>query len=75
MADYERHGNTLYFTHTETPFAYRGQGIACQVVQTALVYAKTHALTVVPLCSFVANYLDDHPAYQSLLARRVNHER
>ena len=69
VADYERNGNTLYFTHTETPFAYRGRGIACQVVESALTYAKTQGLTVVPLCGFVASYIDEHPEYQGLLAR------
>lgn len=70
VADYRRHGDTLYFTHTETPPRYRGRGIACQVVQTALEYAKAHELTVVPLCSFVAGYIQDHPEYQALLAHR-----
>ena len=68
VADYRRNGHMIYFTHTETPVAYRGRGIACQVVQRALEYAKAHELTVVPLCSFVASYIEEHPQYQALLA-------
>lgn len=69
VAEYQREGNTLYFTHTETPVAYRGRGIADQVVETALAYAKAEGLRVVPFCHFVAGYLDEHPDYQALLAQ------
>lgn len=69
VAEYQRAGATLYFTHTETPAAYRGYGIAAQVVETALAYAKAEGLTVVPYCHFVAGYIAEHPAYQALLAQ------
>lgn len=66
VAAYRRHGDTIYFTHTETPVAYRGRGIAAQVVQFGLEYAKAEGLTVVPLCGFVAGYIAEHPEYQSI---------
>lgn len=66
VAAYQRTGDTIYFTHTETPVAYRGRGIAAQVVHFALAYAKAQGLTVVPLCSFVARYIAEHPEYQPL---------
>ena len=70
VAEYQREGDTLYFTHTETPTAYRGRGIAGQVVESALAYVKANGLTVVPLCPFVARYIAEHPEYQALLAQR-----
>lgn len=66
VAAYRRQGETIYFTHTETPIAYRGRGIAAQVVHFALEYAKAQGLTVVPLCGFVAQYIAEHPEYQPL---------
>ena len=70
VVEYQRQGNTLFFTHTEVPIAFRGQGIAEKLAQHALDYARTHNLTVVPHCSFVAAYIRRHRAYQSLLQTR-----
>jgi len=66
VVDYERRGDVLYITHTGTPSAYRGQGIASEMTRVALTYAKDEGLQVVPICSFVVTYLNDHPHYQSL---------
>lgn len=67
VAEYQQQGNTLYFTHTEVPIRFRGQGIADKLAQYALDYASAHHLTVVPLCSFMATYIRRHPEYQTLL--------
>jgi predicted GNAT family acetyltransferase len=67
VVDYERRGNIMYFTHTGTPVAHRGQGIACEVTRVALEYAKAAELQVVPLCSFTVTYLRRHPEYQRLV--------
>ena len=67
VAEYQRRGETLFFTHTEVPNRFRGQGIADKLAQHALDYASTHHLTVVPLCSFMATYIRRHPEYQTLV--------
>ena len=51
----------IYFTHTGTPFAYRGQGIAAKLVAAGLAYAREQGLTVVPMCSYVAHYIEQNP--------------
>jgi uncharacterized protein len=58
---------SLVFTHTEVPPALEGQGLAGKLARTALEYAKTHQLTVIPLCTFVAGYIRKHPEYQLLV--------
>ncbi len=69
VIDYERRGDLLYLTHTGTPVAYRGQGVASKVTQAALAYAKAEGLQIVPVCSFVISYLQNNPQYQSLIKR------
>jgi len=64
---YEREGNTITFLHTEVPPALEGHGVANKLAQSALEDARTQALTVVPLCPFVASYIRHHPEYLSLL--------
>jgi uncharacterized protein len=68
VADYERQGNEIVFTHTYTPPALRGRGIAEQLVRAALEYARTEKLRVVPACSYVAVFIDRHAEFQPLLA-------
>jgi predicted GNAT family acetyltransferase len=67
VVDYERRGDVLYFTHTGTPIAYRGQGIASAVTRVALEYVKAEGLQVVPVCSFTSSYLRANPHYRSLI--------
>jgi predicted GNAT family acetyltransferase len=67
VAEYQRSGDTLHFTHTGVPRELQGQGIASQLVKAALEYARQEHLTVVPHCSFVAVYIRRHPEYKELV--------
>jgi len=66
--DYEREGNTLTMVHTEVPESMENRGIASALVSTALDYAESEKLTVVPRCSYVRAYIERHPERQRLLA-------
>jgi hypothetical protein len=69
-AEYRRDGDdTLVFHHTLVPDALRGQGLAGKVVKAGLDYARKHNLKVVPMCSYVATYIERHPEYQQLLSQ------
>ena len=68
VADYRRQGDTLLITHTHTPMALRGQGIAGRLVAGMLDDVRAHGLKVTPLCSYVVDYFERHPDQQDLLA-------
>lgn len=58
---------TLDYHHTFVPPALRGGGIASQLTEYALRYARDNGLKVRPTCPFVASYLERHPEFQSLV--------
>lgn len=64
IAAYRIAGDTITFTHTEVPPALRGGGIASRLVRSALEEARARGLRIVPLCSFVAEYVARHPEYR-----------
>jgi predicted GNAT family acetyltransferase len=66
--EFIREGEKLFLTHTETPEALRGQGIAAELVKQSLQRAKDNGLTVVPSCSFVAKYVNNHPEWNDILS-------
>jgi predicted GNAT family acetyltransferase len=66
--EFIREGEKLFLTHTETPEALRGQGIAAELVKQSLQRAKDNGLTVVPSCSFVAKYVNNHPDWNDILS-------
>ncbi|MFI7444368.1 GNAT family N-acetyltransferase [Nonomuraea indica] len=67
LADYRLRGSTIAFTHTEVAADFEGQGLAGTMVRHALDASRDTGLRVVPLCSYVASYIERHPEYQDLL--------
>ena len=67
VLDYMERGHRIIFTHTGVPTELGGQGVGSLMAQTALEYAKTRGLEVVPLCPFVKGYIQQHTEYQSLV--------
>jgi hypothetical protein len=61
FANYRRTGDRVSITHTETPPALRGRGIASELVKGALELIRADGLKVVAGCSFVTDYLEKHP--------------
>lgn len=68
VCDYRREGTTLVLPHTVVPDALQGRGIAALLVQAALDWARAEGLKVRPACSYVASYMQRHPAQHDLLA-------
>jgi len=68
VAYYRAQDGCRAFTHTEVPAELRGQGIASALIKGALDHARTRGLCVIPLCSFVESYIDNHPQYQDLVS-------
>ena len=68
VADYRRQGDTLLITHTHTPPALRGQGIAARLVAGMLTDVRARGLKITPLCSYVVEYFERNPDQKDLLA-------
>ena len=67
ICSYRRVGDMLVLHHTEVPPALQGQGLAGELVQAALDWARAQGLRVRPTCSYVAAYMRRHPETQDLL--------
>ena len=66
FANYRRAPGTVIITHTETPRALRGRGIASELVQGALELIRADGSKVVAGCGFVVDYLRRHPEFSDL---------
>jgi uncharacterized protein len=67
FANYRLTPSTVIITHTETPPAIRGRGIASELVEGALQLIRADGLKVVAGCGFVVDYLHKHPEFADLV--------
>ncbi len=65
--DYQVVDGRAVFTHTGVPAALQGRGLAAQLVEAGLAWARDERLKVTPACSYVARYIERHPAWNDLL--------
>jgi len=68
FANYRLTPAAVIITHTETPRALRGRGIASELIKGALALIRRDGHKVVAGCGFVVDYLDRHPEEADLLA-------
>ena len=66
---YRIDGDTITFTHTEVPKEVSGSGIAGALAETALRFAESSGLKVIPQCSCVASYIRKHPEFEKLVKK------
>ncbi|GAB2532960.1 GNAT family N-acetyltransferase [Rufibacter soli] len=57
----------LDLDYTFVPEKYRNQGLADQLVKTALEYVKTKQLKFIASCPVVEAYVKRHPEYAALM--------
>ena len=67
VCEYRQRGQLLELHHTEVPAELQGQGLAAELVAAALDWARAQGLRVRPSCSYVALYMQRHPATLDLL--------
>jgi predicted GNAT family acetyltransferase len=67
FAAYELQGSMIVMTHTEVEPAYEGQGVGSTLIRQALDDVRRRSLQLVPLCPFVAAFLERHPEYADLV--------
>jgi predicted GNAT family acetyltransferase len=68
FANYRLAASAVIITHTETPPALRGRGVASELVHGALELIRADGLKVVAGCGFVVDYLQKHPEFSDLVA-------
>jgi uncharacterized protein len=55
--DYTLAGSVMTITHTRVPQAIGGRGVAAQLMQAALQFAKEQSWSVDPACSYAVAYM------------------
>src|SRR5215212_4694839 len=68
LASYHIDGTTMTLPHTEVDPSVGGRGIGSILVAGVLDAAREHGVTVLPYCSFVRHYIQQHPQYVDLVA-------
>ncbi|MGR6968847.1 GNAT family N-acetyltransferase [Streptomyces cynarae] len=74
LVDGTRAGLTAYrdrddqriFYHTEVDDAFAGQGLASQLVQQALTDVRASGKRIVPVCPYVAKFLNKHEEFADI---------
>lgn len=64
--------NEIYLTHTEVPVSLEGRGIGSQLIEKTLQNIELQELRLVPLCPFVAGYIQKHPDWRRIVMRGIN---
>jgi len=60
FAEFELRPGAVRFTHTEIDPAFQGQGLAGKLAADALADAAASGDAIVPLCPYIAKYLETH---------------
>jgi predicted GNAT family acetyltransferase/glutaredoxin len=68
LAAYLRRNGRIAFTHTEVDESCEGRGLGSRLAAAALEDAGREGLEVVPLCPFIAHYIERHREYEKLVA-------
>ena len=66
FANYRVTPAAVIVTHTETPRALRGRGIASELVRGALELIRADGRKVIAGCGFVVDYLRKNPEFADL---------
>jgi predicted GNAT family acetyltransferase len=67
FAQYSRRGGRIVVVHTEVDPAWGGKGLGSVLARGALDAARAEGASVVPLCPFIAAFIDGHPEYADLV--------
>jgi predicted GNAT family acetyltransferase len=61
VLDYRLEGSTVFMTHVGVPPPVEGRGIAGELTQTAVAWARAEGLEIVAACPYVAAWMGRHP--------------
>jgi predicted GNAT family acetyltransferase len=68
LASYHIDGTTMTLPHTEVDPSMGGRGIGTALVAGVLEAARERGLHVLPYCSFIRHYIQQHPETVDLVA-------
>ena len=68
FANYRLTPQAIVITHTETPRALRGRGVASELIKGSLDLIRADGHKVIGACGFVVDYLRKHPEEADLVA-------
>jgi predicted GNAT family acetyltransferase len=68
IADYAVRGEQIVLPHTVIDPERRGEGLGAVLVRGALDDVRPTGRRVIPACSYVAQFIDEHPEYADLVA-------
>ena len=68
LASYHIDGTTMTLPHTEVDPSVGGRGIGTALVSGVLDAARERGLHVLPYCSFIRHYIQQHPETVDLVA-------
>lgn len=60
--------NKMIIEHTEVSDELKGKNVGNQLVHTAVEYARTNGIKIVPLCTFASSVFKRKPEYADVLA-------
>lgn len=69
VVTYQVTGKIVAYTHTEVDAAAEGKGVGSLLARTVLDDARAKGRTVVPICPYIAGWVDKHPEYEDLVVR------
>ncbi|MEV6053696.1 GNAT family N-acetyltransferase [Streptomyces sp. NPDC052107] len=66
LTAYRDRGEQRVFFHTEVDEAFAGQGLASRLVQEALTDVRESGKRIVPVCPYVAKFLNKHEEFADI---------
>jgi predicted GNAT family acetyltransferase len=67
IARYVVRAGRRYFVHTEVDGRFEGQGFGSELARGVLDLARANGEQVVPLCPFIAGFIERHTEYDDLV--------
>ncbi len=68
---YHLRGGRYFFVHTHIEASFTGQGLGSVLARYALDDVRAKGGTIIPICPFIAGFVDRHPEYQSLIDEQL----
>jgi predicted GNAT family acetyltransferase len=68
FVSYQRAAGVVTLLHAEVPAALNGRGYGTRLVRGTLDLLRVEGARVVPVCPFIAAFIERNPAYRDLLA-------